>query len=96
MGKIEINATNSFNLVLSQIINSQKQEGQPIYVIASFWCGYFNGIVKFSTEGDKDLEELKDYFKKNCAWGNNEIGVTEQTYRLIKIDFSQILDWKGE
>lgn len=85
-----------FNDYLSQIINSQKGNSQPIYVIASFWCGYFNGIEKFSTEGDNDLKEMEQIFQEKYAWKKNQIGVTEQTYKLIKIDFSEILNHCGQ
>lgn len=87
---------NNFNQTLAKIINSQKYPGQPIFVIASFWCGYFDSIIKFSTEGKKDLEEMKTFFNKNYAWKTGQIGVTERTYKLIKIDFSEILDHRGE
>lgn len=85
-----------FNNYLSEIINSQKNFNQPIYIIASYWCGNFDGIEMFSTEGDKDLKEMEKIFLEKYAWKENQIGVTEQTYELIKVDFSTILNCFGK
>ena len=103
-----------FNEGLSFIINKQKDMKQPIYLIASYWCGIFNGIedIKnkypsfvtehpsiediFSTDGDNNLEEMKEYFDKHYAWHKDEIGVTEQTYALIKVDIAKILNHRGD
>ena len=82
------------NLILSTVINNQKNKNQPIYVIAAYWCGTFKGIETYTTKGDEDLEKIKKVFKSNYAWKNNEFGVTEQTHKLIKIDFTEILDFK--
>lgn len=88
--------TKDFNHYLSEIINAQKTPNQPIYIIASFWCGSFDGIKMFSTEGEKDLEEMEQIFKEKYAWKENQIGITEQTYKIIKLDFSEILDCFGK
>lgn len=85
------------NQILEEIVNRQVDLSQPIYVIASFWCGRFDGIATiFSTDGDNDYEEIKKVFMDKYAWKPNQIGVTEQTYGLIRIDLKEILDWKGE
>lgn len=84
-----------FNLIISTVINNQKNKKQPIYVIATYWCGVFKGIEKYTTKGDEDLEKIKKDFKSNYAWKNNEFGVTEQSHKLIRIDFTEILDFKG-
>ena len=84
-----------YNLIISTIINNQKNKNQPIYVIAIYWCGTFKGIETYTTKGDEDLEKIKKVFRSNYAWKNNEFGVTEQTHKLIKIDFTEILDFKG-
>ena len=84
-----------YNLIISTIINNQKNKNQPIYVIATYWCGTFKGIETYTTKGDEDLEKIKKVFRSNYAWKNNEFGVTEQTHKLIKIDFTEILDFKG-
>lgn len=87
----------TMNVVLSGIINVQKDLSQPIYVIASFWCGIFKGITTvITTEGDKDYEEIKKLFMEKYAWKENQIGVTEQTYRLIRIDLKEMLDCEGK
>ena len=86
-----------FNEGLSFIINKQKDMKQPIYLVASYWCGIFNGIEDiFSTDGDNNLEEMKEYFDKHYAWHKDEIGVTEQTYALIKVDIAKILNHRGD
>ena len=86
-----------FNFYLSHLINKQKDLSKPIYLIASYWCGVFNGITGiFSTEGDKDLEEIKKQFQDKYAWKENSFGITEQSYRLIKVDLTTILNWDGK
>ena len=85
-----------YNLIISTIINNQKNKNQPIYVIATYWCGTFKGIETYTTKGDEDLEKIKKVFRSNYAWKNNEFGVTEQTHKLIKIDFTEILDFNGD
>ena len=77
------------------MVNNQKNKNQPIYVIATYWRGTFKGIETYTTKGDEDLEKIKKVFRSNYAWKNNEFGVTEQTHKLIKIDFTEILDFKG-
>lgn len=84
-----------FNVIISTVINNQKNKNQPIYVIAKYWCGVFKGIETYTTGGNEDLEKIKKVFKSNYAWKNNEFGVTEQTHKLIRIDFTEILDFKG-
>ena len=84
-----------FNLIISNVINDQKNKNQPIYVIAKYWCGIFKGIETYTTKGDEDLEEIKKFFKSNYACRNNEFGLVEHTHKLIRIDFTEILDFKG-
>ena len=84
------------NLIISTVINNQNNKNQPIYVIATYWCGVFKGIEAYTTNGDEDLEKTKKVFKSNYAWKNNEFGATEQTHKLIRIDFTEILDFKGD
>ena len=84
-----------YNLIISTIINNQKNKNQLIYFIVIYWCGTFRGIETYTTKGDEDLEKIKKVFRSNYAWKNNEFGVTEQTHKLIKIDFTEILDIKG-
>ena len=86
-----------FNVLLSHMINNQKDLTQPIYAIAKFYCGKFTGITGiYSLDGDNDYEEIKNNFLENYAWKENQMGVMEQTYELIKIDICSILDYKGE
>lgn len=82
--------------LIKQIINLQKNINQPIYLICRFWCGEFCEIVKFSTEGKKDLEEMKKIFQEKYAWKENTFGITEQTYELIEIDLKTILNCFGK
>lgn len=87
---------NFLNEILAEIVNQQVDLSQPIYVIASFWCGRFDGIATiYSTDGDNDFEEIKKVFMDKYAWKENQIGVTEQTYELVRIDLMEILDWEG-
>ena len=37
-----------FNLIISNVINDQKNKNQPIYVIAKYWCGIFKGIETYT------------------------------------------------
>lgn len=41
------------NLIISTIINNQKNKNQLIYVIATYWCGVFKGIETYTTNGDE-------------------------------------------
>lgn len=85
-----------FNAVLSAVINKQKNLKQPIYVIASFWCGRFDGIETVFTEnGDNDLEEIKKIFDEKYAWKEGMFGVTERSYKLIRVDLTSVLDGFG-
>lgn len=91
--KLEILKTvttiDTFNYVLKHIINQQKDLKQPIYVIASFWLSEFSGIEKvFTSDGDNDLEEIKNLFKERYAPSNVKFGVTEISYKLIKINLN--------
>lgn len=43
-----------YNLIISTVINNQKNKNQPIYVIATYWCGTFRGIETYTTNGDFD------------------------------------------
>lgn len=52
-----------YNLIISTIINNQKNKNQPIYVIATYWCGTFKGIEIYTTKGDEDLEKIKKFLK---------------------------------
>ena len=41
------------NLIISTIINNQKNKNQPIYVIATYWRGVFKGIETYTTNGNE-------------------------------------------
>ena len=86
-----------FNMGLSQMINSQTDLTQPIYVIASYWLGEFKGVVGiYSCDGDNDFEEIKKFFMERYAWTGTTFGVTEQTYKVMRIDLKEVLNHKGE
>lgn len=86
----------TFNKILSRIISVQTDLSQPVYVIAKYWCGRFVGIEDtISTEGEKDLDEMKEIFKEKYAWSEERMGVTESSHKLIRIDISKILDLYG-
>lgn len=85
----KITTVETFNSVLKYIINQQKDLKQPIYVIASYWLSDFNGIERiFTCDGDNDLEEIKQIFKERYAPSGDTFGVTEISYKLIKINLN--------
>lgn len=85
-----------FNSVLSVIVNRQTDLSQPLYVIAKYWCGRFDGIeTVFTEDGDKDLEEIKKIFDEKYAWKEGMFGVTERSYKLIRVDLTSVLDGFG-
>ncbi|MGM9969823.1 MAG: hypothetical protein ACI35S_05440 [Anaeroplasma sp.] len=85
-----------FNKVLSIMINKQVNLSQPIYVISSFWLGHFNGFTgMFTTNGDSDLEEIKKLFMERYSWKPHSFGVTEQSFKLVRIDIKCVLDAYG-
>lgn len=87
----------SFDHVLRKIINNQIDTKQPIYVIATYWCGRFTKIEDtFTTDGDNDLDEIKKIFREKYAWRKNTMGVTELSHKLIRIDISEVLGVHGE
>ncbi len=86
-----------FNSVLSAIINEQVNLSQPIYVIAKYWCGRFDGIeTLFTDDGDNDLEEIKKIFDEKYAWKEGMFGVTERSYELIRVNLTGVLDGFGK
>ena len=82
---------------LEEVINSQKDKNQPIYVIAKYYLGAFSGIKAFTIDGNKTfVEAIKETFMKLYACKNGNMGVTEFTYKLLKIDVYQVLNEYGE
>lgn len=85
-----------FNKILATIINRQIDLSKPIYVIARFWLNEFQGIEMFTDYGNNDLNDIKDTFQRKYAWKDDKFGITKVSYKLIRVDLTQILNSKGE
>lgn len=82
----------AFNNILKTMVKLQKNIKQPTYVIARYWLGEFQGIEKTITvDGDNDLEEIKQIFKDKYASDCHSFGITEVSYKILKIDISEVL-----
>lgn len=65
-------------------------ESQPIYAIVRYWCGCFDGIEVYSTEGDKDLNEMRKIYNEKYKWKPGQIGITEQCFKLVELTFNVV------
>ncbi len=80
-----------FNNILKSIIKMQEDTNQPIYVIAKYWLGEFQGIEDIITrDGNNDLEELKRIFIDKYASDCHVFKATETIYKILKIDISEV------
>ena len=81
---------------IDNLLSDQVDRKQPVYVICRWWCGAFAGIEEFSTEGEKDLDDIKKLFMEKYAWTPSSFGITEQGFTLEKITCEHVLDIYGD
>ena len=70
------------------IKNKQKNhsvQNPRIFAIARYWLGHFENIEIFSNMGEEDLPELKKIYEEKYKWKPGQIGITEQSFKLIEI-----------
>ena len=61
---------------------------KPFYLIAKYWLGQLKGFIKI---GDNE-EEITKLFEEKYMWKENTIGITEQSYQLLKVSATELLD----
>lgn len=60
---------------------------KPFYLIAKYWLGDIQGFVKL---GD-DRKEIEEIFKEKYVWGPNDLGVTEESHKLLEVNAKEIM-----
>lgn len=66
---------------------------KPFYLIAKYWLGNLEGFIKI---GDNEEEITKLFEEKYMSTPEHNFGVTEESYSLLKVSASEILDDKDE
>lgn len=61
---------------------------KPFYLIAKYWLGEIQGFVKL---GD-DREEIEKIFQEKYVWKPNDLGVTEESHKLLEVNAKEIMD----
>lgn len=80
----------TFSRMIDFVLRKQKRKDQPIYAIVGWWCSTFNGLEQFTSDGECDLPELRKIFEEKYEWKPGHIGITEQSYTIVRIDVRTI------
>ena len=81
IGSVDHDMFIGFNIIFRKMVNNFK----PLYAIAYYWLGEFEGLT-----GDvaDNYEELKKIYDEKYAWKPGYFGVTEQHYEIIEIEIN--------
>lgn len=66
---------------------------KPFYLIARYWLGDLDGFI---TIGDNEEEITELFNERYKSTIEHDFGVTEESYSLLKVSASEILDDKDE
>lgn len=66
---------------------------KPFYLIARYWLGKLDGFI---TIGDNEEEITELFNERYKSTLEHDFGVTEESYSLLKVSASEILDDKDE
>ena len=55
---------------------------KPFYLIAKYWLGDLQGFITICD----DKEEAKKIFTERYMWKPYTLGVTEESYKLLKVN----------
>lgn len=66
---------------------------KPFYLIAKYWLGKLDGFI---TIGDNEEEITELFNERYKSTPEHNFGVTEESYSLLKVSASEILDDKDE
>lgn len=66
---------------------------KPFYLIAKYWLGKFDGFIKI---GDNEEEITELFENKYMSTPEHNFGVTEESYSLLKLSASELLDSENE
>ncbi len=74
-------------------MNKKEMLEKPFYLIARYWLGDLEGFIKI---GDNEEEITKLFEEKYMSTPEHNFGVTEESYSLLKVSASEILDDEDE
>ena len=74
-------------------MNKKEMLEKPFYLIARYWLGNLEGFIKI---GDNEEEITKLFEEKYMSTPEHNFGVTEESYSLLKVSASEILDDEDE
>ncbi len=74
-------------------MNKKEMLEKPFYLIAKYWLGNLEGFIKI---GDNEEEITKLFEEKYMSTPEHNFGVTEESYSLLKVSASEILDDEDE
>ena len=78
------------NIVLRGLNNDNMLKNKKVYVIACYDLSGFTGIT---SKISNNYEEIKEIFDKQYSEqenGERKLGVTENSYKIIEINFKEI------
>ena len=70
-------------------MNKEKITKKPFYLIAKYWLGNLQGFIKI---GDNEEEITKLFEDKYMSTKEHDFGVTEESYSLLKVSATELLD----
>ncbi len=70
-------------------MNKKEIIKKPFYLIAKYWLGALQGFIKI---GDNEEEITKLFEDKYMSTKEHDFGVTEESYSLLKVSATELLD----